>query len=440
MNFKIIGLVLLVFSQFSFATAKIVHWQTSQGSRVYFVQADALPMADIQIVFDAGSARDGQQFGLAALTSALLDTGAGQWNADQIALRFESVGANFATSVSSDTASLSLRSLTDPALFDKALETMHVILTKPKFNNADFLREKSRTLAAIKQREESPAEVGSEAFSNKLYGSHPYAHPDSGINETVKKLKATDLAQFYKKYYVSSNAMIVIVGNLTKEQAQQTAEKLLADLPVGQKPEAIPDVTMPTQASEQHIEFPSTQTHVLVGLPGTWRKDPDYFDLYIGNHILGGSGLVSKLFSEVREKRGLAYSASSAFSPMLKQGPFVVSLQTRNDQTKQALEVLNTTLADFINKGPTQAELDAAKKNIIGGFPMRFDTNKKLAGYVAMIGFYDMPLDYLDTFRQKIEETSIDTIKAALNRKVNTALLQTVTVGNSAASNAQKPN
>jgi zinc protease len=439
MNFKLIGLVLLAFSQSVFATAKIEHWQTSQGSRVYFVQADALPMVDIQVVFDAGSARDGQQFGLAALTSALLDTGAGQWNADQIALRFESVGANFGAGLSSDNASLSLRTLTEPALFDKALETMHVILTKPKFNNADFLREKNRTLAGIKQREESPAEVASEAFSNKLYSTHPYAHPDSGIKETVSRIKAKDLIQFYKKYYVSSNAMVVIVGNLTKEQAQQTAEKLLADLPAGQKPEAIPDVTMPTQASEQHIEFPSTQTHVLVGLPGTWRKDPDYFNLYIGNHILGGSGLVSKLFSEVREKRGLAYSASSSFSPMLKQGPFVVSLQTRNDQTKQALEVLNATLADFINKGPTQAELDAAKKNIIGGFPMRFDTNKKLAGYVAMIGFYDMPLDYLDTFRQKIEETTIDSIKAALNRKVNTALLQTVTVGNSAASNAQKP-
>jgi zinc protease len=440
MNCKIIGLFLFVFSQFSFATAKIEHWQTSQGSRVYYVQADALPMVDIQVVFDAGSARDGQQFGLAALTSTLLDSGAGQWNADQIALRFESVGANFGTSVSSDSASLSLRSLTEPALFDKALETMHVILTKPLFKRADFLREQNRTLAAIKQREESPAEVASEAFSNKLYGNHPYAHPDSGINETVRKLRATDLAQFYKKYYVSSNAMVVIVGNLSKQQAEQTAEKLLADLPAGQKPEAIPDVTMPTQASEQHIEFPSTQTHVLVGMPGTWRKDPDYFNLYVGNHILGGSGLVSKLFSEVREKRGLAYSASSAFAPMLKPGPFVVSLQTRNDQTKQALEVLNTTLADFINKGPSQAELDAAKKNIIGGFPMRFDTNKKLAGYVAMIGFYDMPLDYLDTFRQKIEETTIATITDAFKRKVNTMLLQTVTVGNSAVANAKKPN
>jgi zinc protease len=437
MNFKFLGLLLLFFSQLVLATAKIEHWQTSQGSRVYYVQTDALPMADIQVIFDAGSARDGQQFGLAALTSALLDTGAGTWNADQIALRFESVGANFNTGVSSDNASLSLRTLTDPALFDKALETMHVILTNPRFNKADFLREQNRTLAAIKQRDESPAEVASEAFSNQLYGSHPYAHPDSGILETVRNIKVADLARFYKKYYVSSNAMVVIVGNLSRQQAEQTAEKLLDGLPAGQKPEAISDVKLPAQASEQHIEFPSTQTHVLVGLPGTWRKDPDYFNLYVGNHILGGSGLVSKLFSEVREKRGLAYSASSVFVPQLKPGPFMVSLQTRNDQTKQAIEVLNATLKDFIDKGPSQAELDAAKKNIIGGFPMRFDTNKKLAGYVAMIGFYDMPLDYLDTFQQKVEEVTIASITEALKRKVKFDLLQTVTVGKTAASVAK---
>lgn len=435
---RILGFFLLLCSQLVNSAAKIEHWQTTQGSRVYFIQADALPLADIQVIFDAGSARDGQQFGLAALTSALLDTGAGTWNADQIAQRFESVGANFGAGVSADMASITLRTLTEPALFDKALETMHVILTSPNFNNADFLRERNRTLAAIKQREESPAEIASEAFSNKLYGSHPYAHPDSGVNETVSKLKASDLVKFYKRYYVANNAMVVLVGNLTRQQAEQTADKLLAGLPIGQKPEPIPDVVMPAQSGRQHIEFPSAQTHVLVGLPGTWRKDPDYFDLYTGNHILGGSGLVSKLFMEVREKRGLAYSAASAFSPMLKPGPFVVSLQTRNDQTPQALDVLNKTLTDFINQGPSQTELDAAKKNIIGGFPMRFDTNKELAGYVAMIGFYDMPLDYLDTFRKKIEATTIDSIKAAFQRKVTIASLQTITVGDSKAAVSEK--
>ena len=433
----LLGLILLTLSQFAYSAAKIEHWQTPQGTRVYYVHTESLPMVDIQVVFDAGSSSDGQQFGLAALTAALLDTGAGKWNADEIAQRFESVGAQFGASSSIDMATVSLRTLTDKPLFDKALETMQVILTQPTFNEADFQREKNRTLAGLKQQEESPAELASIAFYNALYGKHPYAHPDSGIIKTVAALKVSDLRNFYQKYYVAANAIVVIVGDLTKEQAQQTAEKLVAGLPVGKKPEGLPDVAMPVKSTEQHIEFPSTQTHVLVGLPGTYRKDPDYFNLYVGNHILGGSGLVSKLFNEVREKRGLAYSASSVFIPMLKPGPFLVSLQTRNDQTTQALQVLNQTLAEFISKGPTEAELVAAKKNITGGFAMRFDTNKELASYVAMIGFYDMPLDYLDTFQQKIEKVTVASITDAFKRRVNPQLLQTITVGKSAEKSAK---
>lgn len=431
-SFYCLGFILLAFSQCATAAAKIEHWQTPQGSRVYYVHTEGLPMVDIQVVFDAGSANDGQQFGLAALTAGLLDTGAGKWNADEIAQRFENVGAQFGVSSSIDMATLSLRTLTDKPLFDKALETMQVILTQPVFNEADFKREKNRTLAGLKQREESPAALASIAFYNALYGKHPYAHPESGVLKTVGGLKVADLRHFYEKFYVADNAIVVIVGDLSKQQAEQTAEKLLSGLPVGKKPDSLPDVAMPVKASEQHIEFPSSQTHVLVGLPGSYRKDPDYFNLYVGNHILGGSGLVSKLFDEVREKRGLAYSASSNFIPMLKPGPFLISLQTRNDQTPQALQVLNQTLADFISKGPTEAELTAAKKNITGGFAMRFDTNKKLANYVAMIGYYEMPLDYLDTFQQKVEQVTVASITDAFIRRVNPQLLQTITVGKSA--------
>ncbi|CAA9890443.1 Peptidase M16 domain-containing protein [Candidatus Methylobacter favarea] len=423
------GFILLMVSQSVWSAAKIEHWQTPQGSGVFYVHTEDLPMVDIQIAFDAGSARDEQQYGISALTSALLDTGAGKWNADEIAQRFESVGARFSTGVSHDMATLSLRTLTAKPLFDKALETMQVILTKPNFNEADFQREKNRTLAAIKQREESPAELASIAFYKALYGNHPYAHPESGMQETVASFKADDLRNFYKKYYVAANAVVVMVGNLSRKQAEQAATRLLARLPVSQKAEILPEVAMPLKARQQHIEFPSTQTHVLVGLPGTYRKDPDYFNLYVGNHILGGSGLVSKLFKEVREKRGLAYSASSAFIPMLRPGPFIVSLQTRNDQTPQALQVLNQTLADFVTNGPTEAELNAAKKNITGGFAMRFDTNKELAGYVAMIGFYDLPLDYLDNFQKKIEQVTAASITEAFKHRVNLQLLQTITVG-----------
>ncbi|MGR9012694.1 MAG: M16 family metallopeptidase [Gammaproteobacteria bacterium] len=413
------------------AAAKIEHWQTPQGSRVYYVQTEGLPMVDIQVAFDAGSARDGYQFGLSALTSALLETGAGQWNADDIAQRFESVGAQFGSGISMDMASVSLRSLTDKPLFDKALETMQVILTRPSFSEADFQREKNRTLAGLKQQEESPAELASIAFFQALYGDHPYGHPSSGSIITVSGFEVADLRSFYQKYYVAANAIVVIVGDLSRQQAEQTAEALVSGLPVGQKPEPLPKVVMPVKAGMQHIEFPSSQTHVLVGMPGTYRKDPDYFTLYVGNHILGGGGLVSKLFDEVREKRGLAYSASSSFAPMFRKGPFTIGLQTRNDQTGQALEVLNKTLADYIAQGPTEAELVAAKKNITGGFAMRFDTNKELASYVTMIGFYEMPLDYLDTFQRNIEQVTAASIKEAFKRRIDPQLMQTITVGGS---------
>lgn len=429
MRLYLFSFILLIIGQTANATAKIEHWQTSQGSRVYYVHTEGLPLVDVHVLFDAGSARDGEQYGLAALTAGLLDTGAGDWNADAIAERFESVGANFGASSSMDNASVSLRTLSDKPLFDKALATMQMILSKPRFAAADFQREKSRTLAGLKQQEESPGDVAKIAFYQALYGNHPYAHPDSGTLKTVAAISQADVRRFYQQYYVAANAVIAIVGDLSPEQAKQTAEQLVKDLPVGKKPAALPDVVMPTQSSEQHIEFPSTQTHVLVGLPGTYRKDADYFSLFVGNHVLGGNGMVSKLFDEVREKRGLAYSASSAFVPLLKPGPFLISLQTRNDQTPEALTVLHKTLEDFIAQGPSEKELNAAKQNITGGFALRFDTNKKLANYVGTIGFYELPLDYLDTFQANVDKVTVASIIDAFKRRVPLSALQTVTVG-----------
>lgn len=423
------SVILILFSSNVFAAATIENWQTEKGSRVYFVRTDTLPMADIQVIFDAGSARDGEQFGLSSFTTNLLDSGAGQWNAEQIAQRFESVGANFGASSSIDNASVTLRTLTDKPLFDKAIDTVRVILSKPNFAKNDFIREKNRTLAALKQREESPSELANIRFYKAIYGEHPYAHPNLGVLNTVEKFTINDVKNFYKMHFTASNAIVVIVGNLSKADAEKTANLLVSDLPQGSKLASLPNVPALTKSTTQHFEFPSTQTHVLVGLTGTYRKDPDYFPLYVGNHILGGGSLVSKLFDEVREKRGLAYSASSGFMPLLKEGVFVASLQTRNDQTSQALEVLNQTLADFVKNGVTETELNAAKNNIVGGFPLKFDSNKELANYVAMIGFYQMPLDYLDTFQQNVQNVTKEQIADAFKRRVDLNLLQTVTVG-----------
>jgi zinc protease len=429
MRFKLLVLLVLFFTHTAWAGVKIEHWQTAQGSRVYYVNTPALPMVDVRITFDAGSARDGSRFGLAALTALLLGSSSGEWSADEVANRFESVGATFANGVSEDMAWLSLRSLTDKTLLDKALATFKTVATRPAFNDADFQREKNLTVAGLKHREESPGAVASIAFHKALYGDHPYAHPEEGFIETVSGFQAADIKAFFQKYYVSANAIVVIVGDISRSQAESIALSLLEGLPVGEKPQEIPAVSMPTQASNQHIDFPSSQTHVLSGLPGSYRKDPDYFPLYVGNYILGGGSLVSKLFEEVREKRGLAYSASSQFAPLYRQGPFVVSLQTRNDQTGKAVEVMNSTLKGFIDNGPSTTELEAARKNITGGFAMRIDTNSKLTDYITMIGFYQMPDDYLDVFQSRVAAVTTEQIKDAFQRRVKPELLQTVTVG-----------
>ncbi len=425
----LIVLAITMFCHGSLAGVKIEQWTTEQGTRVYYVNSPGLPMVDIQVAFDAGGARDGTQYGIASLTSSLLDTGAGDWNADQIAQRFEILGSKFGSSVSDDMATFYLRSLTQPELFDKVLETVNVILTDPRFRKGDFEREKKRTLAGLKYREESPGDLGEIAFYQAMYGEHPYGHPGDGFMKTISALTPDDLKAFYKRYYTANNAVIAIVGDLDKNQAEQVAKKLIKNLPKGQVPVAPERVKLPSKAKVQRIFFPSEQTHVFSGLPVMDRKDKDYFPLAVGNFILGGSGLVSKLFQEVREKRGLAYSASSNLMPLLRKGPFIISFQSRNDQAENALNVVNETVKKFITSGPTEAELNSAIKNITGGFAMRFDSNKELSQYVTMIGFYQLPLTYLDDYPEQVKLVTREAVRDAFKRRILPNSIQTVLIG-----------
>lgn len=412
----------------AFAQA-IKHWQTSQGGQVYFVPSPGLPMVDIRLVFAAGSARDGKQYGIAALTSNLLETGAGQWNADQIAQRFDAIGAKYSASTSRDTSWVGLRSLTQAGLLAQALDTFEQIIAQPQFTVAEFQRIKEQTLIGLQQQQEKPGFIAKKTFYQFIYGKHPYAHLVAGEIDTIKAIQLADIRQFHQQYYVSKNAVLAIVGDLTEQQAREIAETLYAKLEPGEKAKPLPQVKSPAKARQKHIVFPSSQTHILAGLPVLSRKDADYFPLYVGNHILGGSGLVSLLFNEIREQRGLAYSAYSYFSPLEKMGPFTMGLQTQNKQRVMATKVMQQTLADFISKGPTQEQLTAAQKNLTGGFVLRFDNNKKLLNYVATIAFYQLPLDYLDSFPGKVLQVTVADIKSAFQRRVQTDLLQIISVG-----------
>ncbi|NOY63402.1 MAG: insulinase family protein [Gammaproteobacteria bacterium] len=477
------------FSVTAIAGSTIQHWQTSNGADVYFFPAHELPMVDVQVVFDAGSARDGDQSGLALLTNALLDDGAGEWDADRIAERFEDLGVEFGLSAARDMAVVGLRSLTDDKLLQPALDTLAQVLSAPTFPQDALERERNQMLIALKGQQQSPAAIASKAFYHAVYGKHPYGSPTLGSVESVTALQREDIVAFHRRFYTADNAIVAIVGDLQRQDAETMAAALVADLPTSTTvkhtatdgaqsaavlPVATPDPQQQKKArisgwaaaavdhseatidttteqtdtvassaahtplpavkplSESYtviIEHPSTQTHIRMGQPGMKRGDPDYFVLYVGNHVLGGSGLVSRISNEVREKRGLSYSASSHFNPMRELGPFTIGLQTRNDQVDEALQVVRDTLDAFVTDGPTEAELKAAKQNITGGFPLRIASNKKMIGYLAMIGFYGLPLDYLDNFIGTINAVTVDQIKDAFKRRIHPDKMVTIIVG-----------
>jgi zinc protease len=191
----------------------------------------------------------------------------------------------------------------------------------------------------------------------------------------------------------------------------------------------VAEVSPLQQASEQRIAFDSAQAHVLVGQPGYKRDDPDFFAMLVGNHILGGGGFVSRLTNEVREKRGLSYSVYSYFSPSMHAGAFTLGLQTRPDQADQALQVSRDVLGKFVAEGPTDAELQAAKANLIGGFALRIDSNRKLLDNVANIAWNNLALDYLDTWTQQVDKLTVADIRAAFQRKLQPQTMVTVVLG-----------
>lgn len=411
------------------AVPEIQNWSTPNGGKVLFVQTEGLPMLDLRMVFDAGSSRDGRDFGIASLTAGMLDSGAGDLDADTIAERLDAIGAILSSGASRDSAHVALRTLTDPPKLKAALDVFERVISQPRFEMKDFEREKNRVLLGIQQKGEDPGEIAEIAFMNAIYGEHPYAHPVEGVKATVEKLSNQDLARFHKDAYTRGNGLLVMVGQVSRSEAEAIAVQVYAHLPEG---EAKPPLEEPSQAGSAETQvtaFPSAQTHVYAGTLGLKANDPDYFPLVVGNHILGGSGLVSRIMEEVREKRGLAYSVFSYFQPMRVTGPYEIGLQSKNASAREALEIAVKTLRDFVEKGPSDKELDAAKKNIIGGYVLRLDSNAKLIGEVAAIGFLGRPLDWLNRYTAKVEAVTRDDVKKAFKARINPDRLKTVLVG-----------
>ena len=416
----------LFVAQTALAGVKIEHWVTPSGARVQFVESRVLPMLDVQVDFAAGSMFDPEgQSGLAALTRSALDLGAGKLDETAIAEQMADIGASLAGGADTDRASVSLRTLAAKDKREPALSILNAVLHAPLFDAAIFEREKTRTIAGLKEAMTRPDSIAGKAFWAALYPNHPYGR--QATPETVASLGRDDLAAFHARYYNAANANITLVGDLSRADAEKIAEAIAAGLPKGEAA-TLPDAPQLPKWSLTQLAHPASQAHIYIGLPAIERGNPDFFPLLVGNYTLGGGGFVSRLMKEVRDKRGYAYSVYSYFAPLRQTGPFQIGLQTKRSQARDALKVTREVLTGFLKEGPSEEELAAAKANLTGSFPLRLDSNKKILENVANIGFYGLPFDYLDQYQAKVQAVTAEDVRQAFARRVRPENLITVTV------------
>jgi zinc protease len=435
----LISVCLLTFGLLHSAQAilPIEQLDSFKGAKAYLVQTQSLPMVDIEISIDAGGRYDpAAKSGLASVVGQLMNYGAksdkGLLSEAQIADEIADLGAKFGISVSGERATIRIRSLSRKDLRDRAVQLASAMLGAPTYDPKILAREKQRMTTALLESETKPESVLERRFRKSVYGNYPLAN--SASVQTVANINTTDLQQFHKLFYRGDRMIVSIVGDISKAEAAEIVQGLLQKVPqsgpaISQLPEFERSPVEPLSQREVTISFDSQQAHIAMGMTAVTRSNPDYFPLLVGNYVLGGGGFVSRLMSEVREKRGLAYSVSSYFAPGKDVGIFQAGLQTKNDQAALALDVLSTTIAQFIINGPTQTELEAAKANLMNGYPLRIDNNRKLLDNVSSIAWNNLPLDTMDMWTKQVEAVSLEQVKTAFQKYLAMDRMKIVVLG-----------
>ena len=431
----LVNCFLLVASISAQAATTIQHWVNRDGVLIYLVEAKTIPMVDVQVDWPVGSASDPQsKIGLASLTAALIDKGAVAnkkvLTEAAIADKLADLGAVLSFSAGAERSSMRMRSLSDAKRVNELVSLTAQILNEPLFDSKVLSREKDRTIMAIKEAQIKPEVILSKEFDRQIYGSHPYGL--SASVATVQSITQKDVKDFYFNRYSKKGVKVSIVGDIDKASADQLVEKVLAGFPKEAKiTQSVPEVSLFQPNSSKVIKIPhaAQQAHISMGMPTIARKNPDYFPMLVGNYILGGGGFVSRLVKEVREKRGLAYSVYSYVSPGRQIGPYVAGMQTQQSQADLAVDVMKKTISEFIEHGPTDEEMNAAKDNLINGFPLRIDSNRKILDNVASIAWNDLPLDTLDTWRDQLKAVTKEQVKKAFKTHLDMNRMVTVVVG-----------
>ncbi|GAA6141706.1 pitrilysin family protein [Hydrogenophaga sp. 5NK40-0174] len=418
------------------AAIPIEHWTHGSGAKVYFVNSPTIPMLDVQVDFDGGTRRDpADKAGLADVTAGMLSSGVKAWKGraaldeNGLSEAWVDLGAQFEASASVERFTFSLRTLTDPDLLSRSVSLAAHEMAAPSFDARIWARDRDRMRASLREAETQPGTHAQRAFFSIVYRDHPYSR--YATEASLDAITPADMEGFYARHVVPCRAKVTLVGAIDRAKADTIVGELMGAIggqacaPLS----AVAEVQALEKAEAVRMPFQAAQAQIFVGQPGIKRDDPDFLPLYVGNYILGGGGFVSRLMKAVREERGLSYSVYSYFPAGLHAGAFRVGLTTRPDQAKEALKVSQDVVAEFVDKGPTAQELEAAKSFLVNGFALRIDSNRKLLGNVANIAWYDLPLNHLDTWVESIQAVSLQQIHDAFQRKLQPGKMATVVVG-----------
>ena len=437
--YKVFLIYLLGFGLLDSAQAilPIEKLDTYKGAKAYLVQTKTLPMVDIEVSIDAGDRYDpAGKSGLADMTAGLMKYGArgekGLLSEAKIADEIADLGANIGLSVGGERAILRIRTLSRKDLRDRAVQLASAMLSTPTYDSNILAREKQRTITSLLEAETKPDYVLERRFKKMIYGTYPLA--ESPSVKSVAAITVSDLQKFHQQFFRGDRMIVSIVGDVDQAQANEIVQTLLNRIPrsgpaIAPLPQLERSPIEPLAQREVQIPFDSQQAHIAMGMTAVARNNPDYFPLLVGNYVLGGGGFVSRLMSEVREKRGLAYSVFSYFAPGKDTGTFQAGLQTKSDQGSLALEVMSDTIAKFIADGPTPSELAAAKANLVNGYPLRIDNNRKLLDNVSSIVWNDLPLDTMEVWAKQVDAVTLNQVSAAFQKYLAMDRMKIVVLG-----------
>lgn len=402
--------------------------------RTLFVATQDLPIVDLQLTFNAGSAQDEMMgkglFGIANMAARLMPEGTDQFNAKQLSAAFDALGAKFSVSAYRDMFIIRLRVLSDPDKLEPALDLLLHLIQHANFNQSGLNLVLSNTKIGQKQVQENPARLMNIKFYRALYGQHPYAEPTVGTQASIKKIKPELIQKFRNQFLVAQNSNIAITGQLSTEQATIIAEKISQTLPQGQKALPIIEPIDQTDFNIHFIPHASSQAHVTMGHLGIHRDEEDRLPLEVGNRILGNGSFNSLLSKELRIKRGYTYSVSSNITSTQARGVFSLSYATQQNQLLDSIDVAHQTLINFIKKPISKTQLAETKEGLLRAFPMTLSSNANINAQLASIGFYDLPADYLNIYQRKIESLTTSQVQSAIRKHLHADKMTIVVVAN----------